>query len=217
MQSISCLHSAPVPRLSVLVAGQIHRQTRRKFGLAGGDVIALEVKATAAPDADDARHLAWLRDQLSPRFVAGAVLHTGLPGSCPSEPPSPEGHAHHRRGRLRLRQLERLSSRHRVDGVASPRRQGGDHDHRAKPRRRRPSGRIAHRPRHGARARRSLSGGRASLAPARPPIATARSSAAHAGCLTSRIRPGSISVGRHERGRGGPMLVAEGWSHDGGG
>ena len=23
--------------------------------------------------------------------------------------------------------------------------------------------------------------------------------------------------GRHERGRGGPMLVAEGWSHDGGG
>lgn len=45
--------------------------------LAGGDVIALEVKATAAPNGTDARHLAWLRDRLGPRFLAGAVLHTG--------------------------------------------------------------------------------------------------------------------------------------------
>jgi hypothetical protein len=37
----------------------------------------LEVKATAAPRADDARHLRWLRDQLGDRFVVGAVLHTG--------------------------------------------------------------------------------------------------------------------------------------------
>lgn len=35
------------------------------------------MKATAAPSRDDAKHLAWLRDQLGDRFVAGAVLHTG--------------------------------------------------------------------------------------------------------------------------------------------
>ncbi|MHB8555163.1 MAG: ATP-binding protein, partial [Candidatus Dormibacteria bacterium] len=44
----------------------------------GGDrLVALEVKATAAPGPGDARHLAWLRDTLGDRFVAGAVLHTG--------------------------------------------------------------------------------------------------------------------------------------------
>jgi uncharacterized protein len=45
--------------------------------LAAGDVVAVEVKATAAPDADDARHLVWLRDVLGERFLGGAVLHTG--------------------------------------------------------------------------------------------------------------------------------------------
>ena len=45
--------------------------------LAGGDVIAIEIKGTAAPTLADARHLTWLRDQLGPRFRAGAVLHTG--------------------------------------------------------------------------------------------------------------------------------------------
>ena len=45
--------------------------------LAAHHVVALEVKATAAPTASDARHLAWLRDALGDRFVAGAVLHTG--------------------------------------------------------------------------------------------------------------------------------------------
>jgi predicted AAA+ superfamily ATPase len=40
-------------------------------------VVAIEVKATAAPGRDDARHLAWLRDELGERFLAGAVLHTG--------------------------------------------------------------------------------------------------------------------------------------------
>jgi len=45
--------------------------------LGGGDVIAVEVKASASPSASDARHLAWLRDRLGPRFLAGAVLHTG--------------------------------------------------------------------------------------------------------------------------------------------
>lgn len=45
--------------------------------LGGGDVIAVGVKATASPNAGDARHLTWLRDRIGPRFVAGAVLHTG--------------------------------------------------------------------------------------------------------------------------------------------
>ena len=45
--------------------------------LAAGDVVAIEVKATAAPRPDDARHLSWLRDTLEDRFLAGAVLHTG--------------------------------------------------------------------------------------------------------------------------------------------
>lgn len=45
--------------------------------MAGGDVVAVEIKATASPDSGDARDLAWLRGQLGPRFLAGAVLHTG--------------------------------------------------------------------------------------------------------------------------------------------
>ncbi|MHB8512045.1 MAG: ATP-binding protein [Actinomycetota bacterium] len=42
-----------------------------------GDVIALEIKANAAPRADDASHLRWLRDSVGERFHAGLVLHTG--------------------------------------------------------------------------------------------------------------------------------------------
>lgn len=45
-----------------------------------GDIVAIEVKATAAPGRADARHLEWLRDVLGERFRGGAVLHTG-PGA----------------------------------------------------------------------------------------------------------------------------------------
>lgn len=45
--------------------------------LAGGRVIALEVKAATAVASRDARHLVWLRDELGDRFVHGLVLHTG--------------------------------------------------------------------------------------------------------------------------------------------
>ncbi len=45
--------------------------------LGGGQVVALEVKATASPARDDARHLMWLRDRVQDRFAAGIVLHTG--------------------------------------------------------------------------------------------------------------------------------------------
>lgn len=40
-------------------------------------VIGIEVKATSAPSGRDASHLAWMRDQLGDRFIAGLVLHTG--------------------------------------------------------------------------------------------------------------------------------------------
>jgi predicted AAA+ superfamily ATPase len=45
--------------------------------LAGRHVAAIEVKASAAPDRDDAVHLTWLRDRLGSRFARGVVLHTG--------------------------------------------------------------------------------------------------------------------------------------------
>lgn len=65
------------PRLYHLRDKEGRREIDLVAELAGGDVVALEVKATAAPDADGARHLAWLRDQLGLRFVTGAVVHTG--------------------------------------------------------------------------------------------------------------------------------------------
>lgn len=45
--------------------------------LGGFRVIGIEVKASAAPTADDAKHLVWLRDLLGDRFLAGVLLHTG--------------------------------------------------------------------------------------------------------------------------------------------
>jgi predicted AAA+ superfamily ATPase len=45
--------------------------------LAGGDMVAVEIKSSAAPKRADAKHLEWLRDRLGERFRAGAVLHTG--------------------------------------------------------------------------------------------------------------------------------------------
>jgi predicted AAA+ superfamily ATPase len=43
-----------------------------------GRILGIEVKAGAAPNAHDARHLVWLRDSLPPaQFVAGVLLHTG--------------------------------------------------------------------------------------------------------------------------------------------
>ena len=45
--------------------------------LSVGDVVAIEIKATAAPKRNDARHLELLREQLGERFLGGAALHTG--------------------------------------------------------------------------------------------------------------------------------------------
>jgi len=44
----------------------------------GGDrLIGIEVKADAAPKARDTGHLAWLRDEIGDRFIAGVLFHTG--------------------------------------------------------------------------------------------------------------------------------------------
>lgn len=45
--------------------------------LGAGRVIAIEVKADAAPRPGSAKHLLWLRDQTGDRFVYGLLLHTG--------------------------------------------------------------------------------------------------------------------------------------------
>jgi predicted AAA+ superfamily ATPase len=45
--------------------------------LTGERVIAIEVKADAAPQKAAAAHLRWLRDELEAGFVLGVVLHTG--------------------------------------------------------------------------------------------------------------------------------------------
>lgn len=45
--------------------------------LGGQGIVGIEVKASSAPKAEDGRHLAWLRDRLGERFVAGVVFHTG--------------------------------------------------------------------------------------------------------------------------------------------
>ena len=42
-----------------------------------GRLIAVEVKATAAPSAADARHLEWFAERVGSAFAAGIVLHTG--------------------------------------------------------------------------------------------------------------------------------------------
>jgi len=45
--------------------------------LAGERVLAFEVKASSSVTAHDARHLAWMREELGDRFIAGVVFHTG--------------------------------------------------------------------------------------------------------------------------------------------
>jgi predicted AAA+ superfamily ATPase len=57
------------------------RQGRHEIDLLaevrGQRIIACEMKATAAPSAEDARHLVWIRERLGVRFAAGVVFHTG--------------------------------------------------------------------------------------------------------------------------------------------
>jgi predicted AAA+ superfamily ATPase len=45
--------------------------------LSGERVLGFEVKASSSVTSADARHLAWMRDELGDRFVSGVVFHTG--------------------------------------------------------------------------------------------------------------------------------------------
>jgi hypothetical protein len=42
-----------------------------------GQIVAVEVKPTAAPSLADARHLEWLRERLGSKLAAGLLVHTG--------------------------------------------------------------------------------------------------------------------------------------------
>lgn len=69
--------SASRPRLHHLRLEGGRREVDLVAELGGGSVIGIEVKPDSAPDARAGAHLAWLRDQLGDRFVAGVVFHTG--------------------------------------------------------------------------------------------------------------------------------------------
>jgi uncharacterized protein len=69
--------SASRPRLHHLRTEQGRHEADLLAELAGGWLIGIEVKAGASPTGRDARHLAWLRDELGERFAGGVVLHTG--------------------------------------------------------------------------------------------------------------------------------------------
>ena len=69
--------AASRPRLFHLRTQQGRHEVDLVGEIAGSKVMAIEIKATASPRSDDARHIVWLRDQLGERFVGGVVLHTG--------------------------------------------------------------------------------------------------------------------------------------------
>jgi hypothetical protein len=72
---VAVLDSAP--RLHHLRAQGGEREIDLVVEFGGGRVAGIEVKASAAPTARDARHLTWLRREIGDRFLAGVVLHTG--------------------------------------------------------------------------------------------------------------------------------------------
>jgi uncharacterized protein len=65
------------PRLYHLREEQGRREVDLLIETAAGQLIGVEVKASATVTASDARHLAWLRDETGDAFAAGIVLHTG--------------------------------------------------------------------------------------------------------------------------------------------
>ncbi len=69
--------SSTRPRLHHLRTEQGRHEVDLVAELAGERLIGIEVKAGAVVTADDARHLAWLREEIGERLVAGVVLHTG--------------------------------------------------------------------------------------------------------------------------------------------
>jgi uncharacterized protein len=65
------------PRLYHLREEQGRREVDLLIETASGQLIGIEVKASATVTPSDARHLAWLRDETGSAFAAGIVFHTG--------------------------------------------------------------------------------------------------------------------------------------------
>jgi predicted AAA+ superfamily ATPase len=65
------------PRLYHLRQEQGRREVDVIAELGAERIVGIEIKADSAPGQSAASHLAWLRDELGERFVAGVVLHTG--------------------------------------------------------------------------------------------------------------------------------------------
>lgn len=72
---VALMHPRPGLHHLRLEAGR--REVDLVVELGPGRVLGFEFKAGAAPDARDARHLLWLRDELGEEFLGGAVLHSG--------------------------------------------------------------------------------------------------------------------------------------------
>jgi hypothetical protein len=65
------------PRLYHLREEHGRREVDLLIETAAGTLIGIEVKASATATTSDARHLAWLRDEVGDAFLAGIVVHTG--------------------------------------------------------------------------------------------------------------------------------------------
>ena len=65
------------PRLHHLRTERGRHEVDLLAEMAGGRLVGIEVTAGSTARAEDARHLAWLRDEMGERFAAGVVLHTG--------------------------------------------------------------------------------------------------------------------------------------------
>jgi predicted AAA+ superfamily ATPase len=65
------------PRLYHLREEHGRREVDLLIETASGQIAAIEVKAASVVNTADARHLAWLRDEIGDQFAAGVVLHTG--------------------------------------------------------------------------------------------------------------------------------------------
>ena len=65
------------PRLYHLREEHGRREVDLLIETAAGALIGIEVKASATVTTSDARHLAWLRDEVGDAFLAGLVVHTG--------------------------------------------------------------------------------------------------------------------------------------------
>lgn len=69
--------SSTRPRLSHLRSAQGRHEIDLLAELAGGQLLGFEIKAGATATREDAKHLAWLRDEVGEQLLAGVVFHTG--------------------------------------------------------------------------------------------------------------------------------------------